>query len=290
MQQKGVYVREVKKPSLLESFFLGEQVILSAIVLNILVLFVLSFDDLSHRLYFLEYLDNLLTLFFFFEMLVKVRYFGWKSYFASDWNKLDFMIVVLTTPSLLLLFFDLPDFSLLLILRALRVAKFFRFLKFVPNLNAILNGVGRAMRASVFVLMAFFLYNIIISLFTCYLFKDIAPEHFGNALTATYSIFKMFTLEGWYEIPEVIAARVDPRLEFFTKFYFIFIVVTGGVFGLSIVNAIFVDEMVADNNDELEKRINQLEGKIDFLIEQIRQRPATNEKPTLTPENESEAG
>ena len=80
----------------------------------------------------------------------------------------------------------------------------------------------------------------------------------------------MFTLEGWYEIPETIAQKSNSlHLEFFTKFYFIFIVVTGGVFGLSIVNAIFVDEMVSDNNNELESRITKLEGKIDLLIYKI---------------------
>ena len=240
---------------------------MGAIVMNIIILFLLSFDGLNEQIYNLEYLDNILTIFFFLEMVVKVRVMGWRKYIESGWNKMDFAIVILTTPSVVLMFFDLPDFSLLLILRALRVAKFFRFLKFVPNLNEILSGVGRALKASVFVLIAFFMYNIIISLFTCYLFKDIAPEFFGNALISCYSIFKMFTLEGWYEIPETIAQRSNSlHLEFFTKFYFIFIVVTGGVFGLSIVNAIFVDEMVSDNNNELESRITKLENKIDLLI------------------------
>ncbi len=250
-------------------FFINDKVILTAIVLNIVVLFLLSFDDINHQLIFLEYLDDALTLFFLTEMLVKIRISGWKEYIRSNWNRMDFVIVILTMPSIILIFFDLPDFSLLLIFRALRVVKFFRFLKFVPNLEALMNGVGRALKSSVFVLLGFFLYNIVISLFTCYLFKDLAPEHFGNALMSTYSIFKMFTLEGWYEIPELIAKKGTPELEFFIKFYFIFIVVTGGIFGLSIVNAIFVDEMVSDNNDELERKILNLEGKIDHLIEEI---------------------
>jgi voltage-gated sodium channel len=255
--------------SLMNRLFVSDRVMMCAISLNIVVLFVLSFDDAKHHLASLEYLDSALTAFFFLEMVYKIRWLGWKAYIASGWNRLDFVIVVLTTPSLIFLFFEMPDFSLLLVLRALRVAKFFRFLKFVPNLSNLLDGVGRALRASVFVLIAFFLYNIIISLFTCYLFRDIAPKHFGNALVSCYSIFKMFTLEGWYEIPEIIAKEVSPQMEIFTKFYFIFIVFTGGVFGLSIVNAIFVDEMVSDNNDELEAKVDALEAKIDVLLEKM---------------------
>jgi voltage-gated sodium channel len=250
--------------------FVSDRVIMFAIIINIIILFTLSFDDLKHHnLAFLEYIDDFLTLFFLLEAVIKLRYLGWKKYISSGWNRLDFIIVVLTTPSIILMFFQIPDFSLLLILRALRVAKFFRFLKFVPNLTEILDGVGRALRASVFVLIAFFMYNVIIALFTCYLFREVAPEYFGNALISCYSIFKMFTLEGWHEIPEIIAKRGDSQLEFFTKFYFIFIVFTGGIFGLSIVNAIFVDEMVSDNNNELEARITKLENKIDVLIEKL---------------------
>jgi voltage-gated sodium channel len=53
---------------------------------------------------------------------------------------------------------------------------------------------------------------------------------------------------------------------FFTYIYFIFVVLSGGILGLSLVNSIFVDAMVSDNNDELEKKIERLELKIDLLL------------------------
>jgi voltage-gated sodium channel len=56
---------------------------------------------------------------------------------------------------------------------------------------------------------------------------------------------------------------------FFTYFYFIFIVLTGGIFGLSIVNSIFVDAMVSDNNDELEKKIDSIDSKINEIMTKI---------------------
>jgi voltage-gated sodium channel len=52
-----------------------------------------------------------------------------------------------------------------------------------------------------------------------------------------------------------------------TKIYFVLILLTGGIFGLSLVNSIFVDAMVSDNNDELENKIDSLEKKIDNLID-----------------------
>ena len=42
----------------------------------------------------------------------------------------------------------------------------------------------------------------------------------------------------------------------------------GGVIGLSLINSVFVDAMVSDNNDDLLERIDQLEEKIDRLLKQ----------------------
>lgn len=54
---------------------------------------------------------------------------------------------------------------------------------------------------------------------------------------------------------------------FFVYIYFIFIVLSGGILGLSLVNSIFVDAMISDNNEELEKKIDNLERKIDLLLQ-----------------------
>jgi len=50
--------------------------------------------------------------------------------------------------------------------------------------------------------------------------------------------------------------------------YFIVILLSGGIFGLSLINAIFVDAMVSDNNDVLEKKVDELTEKINQLLEQ----------------------
>lgn len=43
----------------------------------------------------------------------------------------------------------------------------------------------------------------------------------------------------------------------------------GGIIGLSLVNSVFVDAMVSDNNDELNKEVERLHKKIDVLTEKI---------------------
>ncbi|NLA24090.1 MAG: ion transporter, partial [Bacteroidales bacterium] len=41
---------------------------------------------------------------------------------------------------------------------------------------------------------------------------------------------------------------------------------------LSLVNSIFVDAMVSDNNDELERKVESLEAKIDLLMDEIKKK------------------
>ena len=148
----------------------------------------------------------------------------------------------------------------------MRVFKSFRFLKFIPGIEHLVKGISRAIKASVIILIGFAVYIFIIGIFSFFLYKEISPEYFGNPINSLYSIFKIFTVEGWYDIPEQLTKNLSPMISFFTYLYFIFVVISGGIFGLSLVNSIFVDAMVSDNNDELEKKIDDLNKKIDSLL------------------------
>lgn len=75
-------------------------------------------------------------------------------------------------------------------------------------------------------------------------------------------------MEGWYNIPEEIAKNSSESIAFLTKIYFIFILVTGGIFGLSLVNSIFVEAMLSDNTDDIEKKVDELNRKVSTLLEQ----------------------
>jgi voltage-gated sodium channel len=130
----------------------------------------------------------------------------------------------------------------------------------------LLKGIQRAISDSVLVLIGFLIYNFIISIFSCYLFKHIAPEYFSDPIRSLYSIFRIFTVEGWYEIPDTIAASSSVTTAAFSKLFFVLVLLTGGIFGLSLVNSIFVDAMVRDNTDELEKKVDVLNKKIDTLL------------------------
>jgi voltage-gated sodium channel len=93
----------------------------------------------------------------------------------------------------------------------------------------------------------------------------------------------MFTVEGWNEIPAAIVAHINENGENLsptraslliglTRFYFVTVVLLGGVFGMSLANAVFVDEMTMDNNDALESKIDQLQNDIQELKTLLQQK------------------
>jgi len=218
--------------------------------------------------FLLNLLDNLITGLFIVELIVKFSVYGMKTYFESNWNKFDLTLIILSIPAFIafILHIETANIGFLLVFRVMRVFKSFRFLKFVNGIEHLIIGIQRALKASVIVLIGFIVYIFIIGIFSFYIFKSSAPEYFSNPLTSLYSIFKIFTVEGWFEIPEQITKEYSSISAFFTYFYFIFILLTGGIFGLSLVNSIFVDAMLSDNNDELEKKIDNLDKKITELI------------------------
>ena len=92
------------------------------------------------------WVDYVCVVFFLVEALIKIRRQGWPRYWASDWNKFDFTVVVVSLPALLGPFFDVSQFAFILILRLGRLFRLFRVLRFIPNLDhlvAALPDIGR---------------------------------------------------------------------------------------------------------------------------------------------------
>lgn len=250
--------------------FLHNGFLLLIISMNALVIFARGFfHDHEFWANTLDIADNVFTLLFVIEALVKFSTWGLRSYFRDGWNLFDFVLVLVALPSFVLWLTPVESLNLhfLLSLRILRVFKFFRVLRFVPNVEHLILGIFRALKSSILIVFAFFIFNFIFAILSFSFFGEVAPEYFSNPLLAFYSTFKVFTVEGWYEIPDLIAERSEGvGLVIFARVYFVLLLFGGGIFGLSLINSIFVESMMSDNTDELEKKVSSLEEKIDELI------------------------
>ena len=268
-----------------KQLFLSDRNIMFLIAINSLVIFLQGFppetisDQTQH---YLMIIDDVVTILFIFELFVKVNHLGWKPYIDSNWNKLDFFLIIVSLPPLILHLFPQISTELnigfILIFRIFRIFKFIRFIKFFPDVEHIFRSVSIAMKASFTVFIGFIVLIFITSILSCNLYHEISPTYFGDPITSLYSIFKIYTVEGWNAIPDEMCAEgnISDMSAFFTKFFFSVIMFFGGVYGLSIVNSIFVDAMVSDNNEEvqdkiarIEDKVNQLDKKMDTLLDTL---------------------
>lgn len=262
----------------LKKIFLKERNIMAAIMLNAVIIFLMYFPQFEDMLA-LEIIDDLFILFFVLEAAVKIHHLKPQGYFSYGWNRFDFLIVAATLPTLLVHVVPVPDTSLVIVLRLFRLVRLIRFVRFIPNVSKIMNGLGRALKASVFVLVALAVLNFLLALITCHFYGDIAEEYFGTPLVAAYSIFQLFTVEGWNEIPAVITERTNNIwIIGLTRIYFVLVVLIGGIFGMSLANAVFVDEMTMDNNLELEAKIDRLQLEIGELKQLLQDQLVNGER------------
>ena len=254
----------------MKKIFLNDRFILGLIVINAIMIFTMGFKLTETSRLVINIIDNLITVMFVTELIVKIKTYRLRGFFSDGWNVFDFILIVLSIPTLLVFALGLKftDLSFLLVFRIFRIFKSFRFLKFIPGITELISGIQRALKSSIFVLLGFAVYVFIIGVLSFYLFNSSDTVYFTDPFTSLYSIFKIFTVEGWYSIPEEIIAGGSYLPSFFIRGYFIFILLTGGILGLSLVNSIFVDAMVSDNNDSLEKKVNELNVKMDLLLKQ----------------------
>lgn len=248
----------------LKRFFTNDTIMLGLVLINTGIIFVSGF--MPNQVGILLIIDCLFTLMFLLEAIVKIRSQGFKRYWSDGWNRFDFILVLLALPSCInVLGYDFPGTSILLSLRTMRAFKSFRLMKFIPNIDGLLNGIRMAFKASYLVTFGLMVLLLVFSIITTFLFGTVAPQFFGNPALSVYSIFRLFTVEGWNEMPEAIAQNSGTAMAIFARFYFSILLFAGGIIGMSLVNSIFVDAMAADNNVDVIEKLTQLERKLDEL-------------------------
>lgn len=215
-----------------------------------------------------ELSDSLFTLLFLLEAIVKISAEGWKKYWSSNWNRFDFIVIIIALPSLASPFIEHSmATNAVLALRSMRLFKSFKVIRFIPNIKQFLNGIRLASRASLLIFAAGIVILFIFSILSSAIFGSMAPEYFGNPAISVYSIFRLFSVEGWYELPDAIASNSSPAWGVFARIYFSVLMFLGGIIGMSLITSIFVDTMAGDNNDEVLEKLDKIENEIKELKE-----------------------
>ena len=134
---------------------------MAAIFINAVIICLLYFPQIENGsptiFTILEQIDHFFIVLFLIEAVVKLKVLGPRKYFSNNWNIFDFIIVCVSLPGLMTFipFFASHNFSFVKILRLIRLVRLFRVLSFIPNMENIIAGLGRAIKSSVFVIIVF---------------------------------------------------------------------------------------------------------------------------------------
>jgi voltage-gated sodium channel len=211
----------------------------------------------------MEWIDHVCTLIFLIELFVNVYERGW-GYLKNPWHLFDAFIVGVSVITLIIFMLQqnnlIPDLEYLLVARILRVFKFYRLFEGSVNIREMFVALGKGMRASIYVVLAFLVYNFVVSLISYYIFHNIAPQHFENGFLSFYSTFKAFTGQA-FEIAESIKSE-SLVVSMLVRFYFIAVVISGGIIGLSLINTIFINEVTREQSDETHAELKALRQEL----------------------------
>ncbi len=255
---------------MLKKIFLSERLTAIVIAINAVGIIVEGFIGKNDVI---AIIDLLCISYFIVEMIVKHAAFGFKGYWQNGWNVFDGILVILSFASIfldLLTPIDSRDLSTILVARVFRLIRFFRVFHFFPSFPKLVRAFAIAIRQCGSIALSFCIIMIVMSTIDCGLYREIAPDMFGTPVKAFYTIFRLFTVEGWYEIPDAIAANSSPLWGSLSTVFFCVQLILGGIIGMSFINSIFVDAMVSDNNDEVLEKIDDLNKQISELKDLIR--------------------
>lgn len=252
----------------MKKLLLNENFIIVIILLNTIIIFC---QEMGCHFVWLNIADALCTIIFVMEMIIKQSVFGIKGYWSQGWNRFDGCLVLISIPSLVSYIFPeliMPHTNFVLVLRVFRVFRFFRVFHLFPNFGTIVKNVHTAVRHSFSIFVGFGILMLVFALISCAIFHKTIPDYFSNPIESLYAIFRICTIEGWYDIPAAIVegSMWSPH---FVRIYFIVILVSMGIIGTSIINSIFVDAMVSDNNDEIVSKLEELENKIENINKKL---------------------
>jgi voltage-gated sodium channel len=257
--------------------FYKESLILCLILVNTAVIYLHSFDALAAYSNLFEFIDHVFTVYFLTELVVKILWsregiirsfsVGIKDYFTDPWHKVDFFAIICSVPSLILVVFShITFFEFFVVFRALRIFKLIRVIEFIPNANEIARSVFVALRSISFIIISFMIYTTIVSLINVSLFKHNSPQYFTNGFESFFTTFKIFSGDGFSDVANSVAANASPLKVYFAKFYFVLIVMTGSILGLSLINSVFIEEMNRKSKDTVEKGLNNIGKMYDKVI------------------------
>lgn len=240
---------------------IGDTVVNTVIVLNSVVIFLLLFPEIPEGFQNILFgIDSLFNFYFLVEIVCKINLYG-SRYYTKFNNIIDILLLCIIIVSLTTGGYH--NVYGLYSLRLIRVIKCIKLFKIIPNYDRLIKAVSLAWKTCSGLFIGILIVLFVMSIILTMIYGN--TEHFSNPLTSLYNVFRLFSIEGWYDIPNEVSKNSSIIASFFTKTIFSLIVFFGGMVGMSFLTSVVTDELAADNNDEVIHRLDKMEKMIEDI-------------------------
>lgn len=209
---------------------------------------------------FLRFADYFITVYFVFELAIKmVAEKKFLNFFKSGWNLFDFIIVVITL-------LPLESSSYAAIARLMRVFRILRLFTARPELKAIIDMLIKAIPSIIDIVILMFIIFYIYAIIGSFFFVDLPSGLWKDFLVSMLTLFRILTFEDWTDVMYE-AMEVYP----WAWIYFVsFIIIAAFVF-FNLFVAVIIGEMQKLQEAEMKDEIHEDHLKLDLLLNEIKE-------------------
>ena len=202
-------------------------------------------------------LDQIFVWIFAAEIILKLYAHRW-SFFKSNWNNFDFLVVVVSL---------VPGngvFCCFRVVRALRIFRTARLFGRIENLRVIVSAMLKALPNLGWLLLILVLFIYIFAVLTTTLFGKIAPEQFGSLFSSFYSLFSLMTMEGWQDTVEAVKSPYSRWvfIPFMLISSYIFLNLVVGIIVAAMEDIINRNKLKAADPDPVEEELKKVSQEL----------------------------
>ena len=213
----------------------------------------------THYDFFLKFADYFVTVYFVFELAIKmVAEKKFINFFKSGWNLFDFIIVLITL-------LPLESSNYAAIARLMRVFRILRLFTARPELKAIIDMLIKAIPAIIDIVILMFIIFYIYAIIGNFFFEELPSGLWENFLVSMLTLFRVLTFEDWTDVMYE-AMEVYP----WAWTYFVsFIIIAAFVF-FNLFVAVIIGEMQKLQEADMKEEIHEDSLKLDVLLIEIK--------------------
>ena len=216
-------------------------------------------DVETHYAIFLKFADYFVTIYFIFEIAIKmIAEKKFINFFKNGWNLFDFVIVVVTL-------LPLEQSGFAAIARVFRVFRVLRLFTARPELKAIIDMLIKAIPSIIDIVILMFIIFYIYAIVGNFYFHDLPSGLWSNFLVSMLTLFRVLTFEDWTDVMYE-AMEVHP----WAWVYFVSFVIIAAFVFFNLFVAVIIGEMQKLQETDMKEEIHEDHLKLDLLLNEIR--------------------